>query len=117
MEPRSCNDGQPRNFLRPCLLLLLKEHPDHGYDLLERLRPLGVSDGDPGGVYRTLRSLEGAGLIRSDWSTSGSGPARRVYRLTTAGEQQLCEWVRALEDSRRMVDRYLNRYQNAMVRS
>ncbi len=27
----------PKNFLRPCVLLLLREQPAHGYDLLERL--------------------------------------------------------------------------------
>jgi PadR family transcriptional regulator, regulatory protein PadR len=111
VELRVNGDGQPRNFLRPCLLLLLKEHPDHGYDLLERLRPLGFSDGDPGGVYRTLRALEHAGLVRSDWNMSSTGPARRVYRLTATGEEHLCEWVRALEESRRMVDDYLIRYE------
>ena len=40
--------GLPRNFLRPCVLLLLREEPAHGYDLLERLRPLGFTRDDPG---------------------------------------------------------------------
>ena len=48
----------PKNFLRPCLLLLLREQPAHGYELLERLRPLGFGRDDPGGLYRALRSLE-----------------------------------------------------------
>src|SRR4028118_363495 len=46
----------PKNFLRPCLLLLLREHPAHGYDLLERLRPLGFNRDDPGRLYRALRA-------------------------------------------------------------
>ena len=38
----------PRNFVRPCVLLLLREHPAHGYDLLERLKVFGFSPTDPG---------------------------------------------------------------------
>ena len=34
--------GLPKNFLRPCLLLLLSEGQAHGYDLLVRLADFGV---------------------------------------------------------------------------
>jgi PadR family transcriptional regulator PadR len=34
--------GLPRNFVRPCLLLLLKEGQAHGYDLLMRLNDFGL---------------------------------------------------------------------------
>jgi len=74
----------PRNFLRPCVLLLLREESAHGYDLLQRLRPLGFVRDDHGGLYRALRALEQDRLVRSSWDESGSGPARRVYRVTRA---------------------------------
>src|SRR4051812_1472885 len=67
----------PRNFLRPAILLLLREDPAHGYDLLERLRPLGFQRPDPGGLYRVLRALEQEGLVRSAWEPSEAGPERR----------------------------------------
>ena len=57
-------DVLPRNFLRPCLLLLLREQPAHGYELLERLRTFGFAR-DPGGLYRALRGLEQDGFVRS----------------------------------------------------
>ena len=79
----------PENFLRPCLLLLLHESSAHGYDLRERLRPLGFSGNDPGRLYRALRGLESGGLVRSSWSTSTGGPYRRRYELTPAGEERL----------------------------
>nr|MBA3788699.1 helix-turn-helix transcriptional regulator [Actinomycetota bacterium] len=69
----------PKSFLRPCLLLLLREQPAHGYELLERLRPLGFAGDDPGGLYRTLRALERDGLVHSAWEPSQSGPNRRIY--------------------------------------
>lgn len=33
--------AHPRALISPCLLLLLAEAPGHGYELMERLKPLG----------------------------------------------------------------------------
>ncbi|MGH3345052.1 MAG: helix-turn-helix transcriptional regulator [Carbonactinosporaceae bacterium] len=101
---------EPRNFLQPCLLLLLTEQPAHGYDLLERLKPFGVADGDPGSVYRGLRALERAGFVRSAWSPSEAGPARRTYHATTEGLQELQRWRGLLRETRNSLDYYLFRY-------
>lgn len=104
---------RPRNFLRPCLLLLLRDRPAHGYDLVERLEPFGftgAAGAEPGAVYRALRALEGSGYVRSAWSPSESGPARRTYSITAAGELLLAEWVVALEASRRSIDAFIDRY-------
>lgn len=65
--------GRPRELLVPSLLLLLAESPGHGYELMERLRPLGFDWGGPGPVYRDLRSLEDAGLVTSNWFVGQSG--------------------------------------------
>ena len=32
-----------------------------------------------------------------EWDTSGSGPAKKVYRLTPAGWEKLEEWRRDIE--------------------
>jgi PadR family transcriptional regulator, regulatory protein PadR len=100
---------EPRNFIRPCLLLLLKERPAHGYDLVERLHAAFIDDLDPGGVYRTLRAFEREGLVRSTWSTSGSGPARRTYSLTTAGTDCLRHQIELLEVTHHLVHVFLAR--------
>jgi poly-beta-hydroxybutyrate-responsive repressor len=99
-----------RNFLRPCLLLLLREQSGYGYDLLERLRPLGHPADDPGRVYRTLRALESEGLVHSGWATSSAGPARRVYEITRAGVETLHDEASALYGTRDVLDRFLSRY-------
>ena len=101
---------EPRNFLKPCLLLLLLDGSAHGYALIQRLRPFGVTEGDPGHVYRALRSLESAGLVRSAWAPSRNGPARRMYRLTPAGEHSLHAWVPELEHMQSIVQLYLAVY-------
>jgi poly-beta-hydroxybutyrate-responsive repressor len=105
--------GQPKKFLRPCALLLLKESPAHGYDLLERLAAFGFAR-DPGGLYRALRSLERDGLVRSSWQTSQNGHERRTYVLTHEGERWLHSWASTLEGSRRLLDRFLGRYEEAI---
>jgi PadR family transcriptional regulator, regulatory protein PadR len=101
--------GLPKNFLQPCLLLLVLEQPGYGYDLVARLKPLGIND-DAASVYRALRLLEHDGAVTSSWRTSETGPARRVYRLTESGEAILRRWVSALEDTSISLARWLDRY-------
>ena len=100
----------PKNFLRPCLLLLLREQPAHGYDLLERLRPLGFGRDDPGRLYRALRTLESDGLVRSIWEKSSSGPDRRMYELTRAGMETLHSSAKDLMVTGDILSVFLSRY-------
>jgi poly-beta-hydroxybutyrate-responsive repressor len=100
----------PRNFLRPALLLLLKESPAHGYDLVERLRALGFPAADPGGVYRALRGLESEGLVDSAWETSPQGPDRRIYGITRGGAEHLHEAALQLRDTAELLEQFLSRY-------
>ncbi len=100
----------PKNFLRPCLLLLLRAQPAHGYDLLERLRPLGFNRDDPGRLYRALRALESDELVRSVWESSTSGPDRRMYELTRSGMEVLHESAEALLATDQILGVFLSRY-------
>jgi PadR family transcriptional regulator PadR len=112
-RPSEIDEGAgslPRNFMRACLLLLVKETPSHGYDLLERLRALGLRRTDPGGLYRALRAMEQEGLMRSAWETSELGPARRIYELTAEGEDWLHAWAATLWETRSALSDYLERY-------
>jgi PadR family transcriptional regulator PadR len=108
--PEAVEPALPRNFLRPCILLLLREQPAHGYDLLERLRPLGFVRDDPGRLYRALRALEGDRLVHSVWEGSDTGPDRRVYELTRAGMEELHDQAQALAGSSKTLERFLSRY-------
>jgi PadR family transcriptional regulator, regulatory protein PadR len=100
----------PRNFLRPCVLLLLREEPAHGYDLLQRLRPFGFVRDDPGRLYRVLRTLESEGFVHSAWERSTSGPDRRIYDLTRAGVEELHRTAKGLADAGDVLDVFLARY-------
>lgn len=101
---------EPRNFLQPCLLLLLREHADHGYELVSRLGPMHEGETDSGGVYRALRALERRGLVRSEWCTSGTGPARRTYHLTSDGGAFLDAQAVELQQVSSVLQRFLDRY-------
>lgn len=100
-------------FMEPCLLLLLLEKPAHGYDLIERLKELGVKSDtpDPGMVYRTLRRLECEGMVRSEWETSGTGPARRLYEVTPEGKELLQAWVEVIKENISTLKAFLVRYE------
>jgi poly-beta-hydroxybutyrate-responsive repressor len=101
----------PKNFLRPCLLLLLREQPAHGYELLERLRAFGFEGSDPGGLYRALRKLEKEGFVHSAWEPSGTGPHRRIYEITRAGMEELHRRAKGLAHARGTLDAFLGRYE------
>ena len=103
--------GLPRNYLRPCLLLLLAEGTSHGYELLDQVAGLGVDRVDPGGLYRCLRAMEEEGLVRSSWEPSASGPARRTYELTAEGTDWLHVLAGSLNDVARSLAAYRRRYQ------
>ena len=75
---------QPKNYLRPCLLLLLGEEPAYGYELREKLAPMSPSPWDMGTVYRALNNMEEDGLVVSSWERSAEGPRRRRYDITGA---------------------------------
>jgi hypothetical protein len=81
-------------FGEPAVLLLLRERPAHGYDLLEQLPKLTGERVDMGNLYRFLRLLEAEGLVRSEWDDAAPGPSKRIYELTDEGrppEQALGE--------------------------
>ena len=111
--PHALGSGLPKDFLRPCLLLLLREHDAHGYELLELIDVFGFDQSDPGALYRALRRLESDGLVCSKWSRSNTGPPKRVYGLTEAGLEELDRRATDLAEGERRVDAFLDRYLRA----
>ena len=99
-------------FVEPSLLLLLRERPLHGYELIERL-PEVVGEGrvDVGNLYRLLRSLEAEGVVSSEWSADLPGPAKRTYELTAEGRRLLDRWAEALRQAQTDVQSFLDRYE------
>src|SRR5213593_22064 len=102
-------------FVEPSLLLLLRERPLHGYELLERIPELGEGRVDIGNLYRLLRSLEEEGLVRSEWSADLPGPAKRTYELTDEGRRLLDRWAEALQRAQGIISNFLGRYEASLA--
>jgi PadR family transcriptional regulator PadR len=103
-------------FMEPCLLLLLHRSSSHGYSLQDELKEFGFAEPgvDPSVVYRALREMEEQGLLTSTWDTEGSGPPRRVYRLTAQGDQYLTRWVADLRETDRVLHSFFAAYDEHM---
>jgi PadR family transcriptional regulator PadR len=115
-EPADAGKGgfRPRlqgHLLSSTLLAYLRNWNAYGYQLVQELAKAGLPAFDSATVYRTLRQLERAGLVSSFWDTSNSGPARRMYTLTKAGEGVLSLWVDVLSHYQSVLQRALRAYE------
>jgi DNA-binding PadR family transcriptional regulator len=72
----------------------------HGFSILKKLEKSKVadySDVDPTGLYRTLKKMEAAGLLVSNWDMEASAQPRRIYQITREGRQCLASWEKTLK--------------------
>ena len=67
-------------------LCILAKGPVHGYGLAVALRDVLGATTPEGTLYPLLNKFEADGLAVADWEIQPSGPARKVYRLSEAGE-------------------------------
>lgn len=101
----------PRDFLTSWLLLLMRNGSAHGYQLIQTLTLMGLGMVDSATVYRLLRQLEDEEMITSFWEPAATGPARRMYTLSDAGEEYLRVWARQLERYQSLLDRFFKIYE------
>jgi PadR family transcriptional regulator PadR len=101
-------------FVEPSLLLLLRERPMHGYELIERLPEIAGAETrvDVGNLYRVLRALEEEGIVTSEWSADLPGPAKRTYELTADGRRLLDRWAEALRGAQDVISGFLDSYEH-----
>jgi len=100
------------DLLSSSLLAYLRRWNAYGYQLVQELGKAGLASFDSTTVYRTLRQLERAGLVSSFWDTSESGPARRMYALTQAGEAMLDVWLELFGRYQQVLHSALNSLDN-----
>ena len=103
----------PKNFMTPWVLLVLKQWSLHGYLILQQLERMGFSGVDHATLYRELRRLEREGYVASEWEAGESGPARRVYSITDAGEEMLLGWTEVVSGYQRMINGFFDLYAQA----
>lgn len=102
-----------KSFIQSSLLLLLREEEGHGYALMEGMRRRGLVDDslNTSMVYRSLREMEERGWVVSHWDTEGSGPSRRVYRITPQGGEFLTNWAGDLHEMKGTLERFLETFE------
>jgi PadR family transcriptional regulator PadR len=96
-----------KGVLSLLLLELVAGQEDYGYSIVVRLRDRGFPDLTEGTVYPALSRLEAAGLLGSRLVRSASGPARKYYSLTEAGQVELGRGLAAWASLVSAVDRVL----------
>ncbi len=104
------------DLLASSLLAFLRNWPAYGYQLVRELSKSGLPALDSATVYRTLRQLERSGLVSSFWDASESGPARRMYSLTKAGETFLNLWLDVLSHYQNILQSALDSSENHQKR-
>ncbi|MFX0096312.1 MAG: PadR family transcriptional regulator [Candidatus Hodarchaeota archaeon] len=78
----------PVEFL---MLIMLKEKPRYGYEIIQELGDRFGEQWTPktGTVYPALQRLEKRDLIAGKLEESEAGPSRKIYSLTSKGEEIL----------------------------
>ncbi|MED4204323.1 PadR family transcriptional regulator [Neobacillus mesonae] len=80
-----------KGILDGCVLSVIKKEPAYGYELSKKLQEAGLQDVSEGTIYPVLLRLQKNGYIRGEMQPSASGPNRKYYYLTEAGNEALAE--------------------------
>jgi PadR family transcriptional regulator, regulatory protein PadR len=87
-----------KGILEGCILAVINESPTYGYELFVKLSQRGMDTVSEGSIYPVLLRLQKEGLIQGEMKKSASGPNRKYYTLTAAGENALeqfsTEWAK-----------------------
>ncbi|MBL4932225.1 MULTISPECIES: PadR family transcriptional regulator [Clostridium] len=85
-----------KGSLEGCVLKIidLKEEI-YGYEIARLLKENGFSDISEGTLYPLYTRLQKNGLITSTMKASAFGPARKYYKLTDKGVQELNDFLEA----------------------
>ena len=93
-------------------LAALRAGPKHGYALAVALRDLLGAAAPEGTLYPLLNNFERDGLTKAEWAIQESGPARKIYVLTTKGEKAVEEaercWTAFNDSLGRLVDGHVD---------
>ena len=84
-----------KGTLEGCVLAILRQEERYGYEISQRLERYGFGRIPEGTVYPLLLRLEKGGLIAASYRESPSGPNRKYYSLTEAGQAELSAFLRS----------------------
>lgn len=77
------------------ILAILWGGPMYGLEILRRLAETAGLSVPEGTVYPLLSRLKAEGWVDSSWLETGTGPARKYYRLTPGGRRHVAGLAKA----------------------
>jgi len=86
---------RPLTNLEYALLGLIRQQEQTGYELCKTFEttPMAHYSASPGSIYPALKRLEKRGLLEGTVEREASLRPRKVFALTSDGEQALVDWV------------------------
>jgi len=78
-----------KGVLGLCVLALLSRRDSYAYEIASRMTD--AVDMGEGTIYPLMRRMQSEGLVGTYLEESPSGPPRKYYRITDAGQQRLAE--------------------------
>jgi PadR family transcriptional regulator PadR len=85
--PESIDIQLKKGALDLCVLALLSRGDSYAYEIASRLADaIGMGEGT---IYPLMRRMQSDGLVETYLVESSSGPSRKYYRLTAAGQASL----------------------------
>lgn len=115
IKDKQCHNKHNKTgrFIEACLLCLLKEERTYGYSLMERLSDFGIEDDaiNMSIIYRNLKSMEKDNLIISSWEESEQGPDRKIYSITSKGDDELDSWIILLKNRKQRITSIISKYE------
>ena len=91
-----------KGVLEMCILSILSKEDMYTSDIIEALKKANLIVVE-GTLYPMLNRLKIAGLLDYFWRESTSGPPRKYYKITAAGEESLLDLQSDWEDLVRSV--------------
>ena len=98
MEMHSWVAQVRKGLVEMCVMGILRRGEAYGYEILQALqsvRGLAITEST---VYPILSRLTKEGWLEVRVAASPSGPPRRYYRLTAAGETRVAEMIAYWKD-------------------
>lgn len=98
-----------KGILEGCILAIISQEPTYGYELSVKLQSYGLDDVSEGSIYPILLRLQREEKIIGEMRKSDTGPRRKYYKLTPAGEESLDEFVQHWQLLKIPVDQMLDK--------
>ena len=111
-----------RGTLEFCILLMIKQRPSYGYEIISTLEKYPILAAKENTIYPLLRRLMKEDYVSSSWQESAEGlPPRKYYSITDKGLEYISamskEWNNLLNFPKTLqkYSIFVSKYQNLIL--